>query len=262
MKNTGVVFANDVNSERLQAVVGNFHRLGIVNTIVTNIDGRKYHEFMTGFDRVLLDAPCTGSGVISKDPNVKTSKTEVDIQKCYNLQRKLILTAIDCLSAKSKTGGFLVYSTCSILPQENEWVIDYALKKRNVRLVSTGLDFGNEGYTSYRGYKYHPSMKLTRRFYPHTFNMDGFFVAKLQKFSDAIPKTNELESDDIVEDVIDDTLPLPKKIDKRDWFYKDIIEKRKKKRQDTNHYLTVFEKPTKTDNIKKKNIGTIKSKKN
>jgi ribosomal RNA methyltransferase Nop2 len=243
MKNTGIVFANDVNKDRLQAVVGNFHRMGIVNAIVSNIDGRKYKDFMTGFDRVLLDAPCTGSGVISKDPNVKTSKTDLDIQKCYNLQRQLILSAIDCLSAKSKTGGYLVYSTCSILPQENEWVIDYALKKRNVRLVSTGLDFGSEGYTSYRGYKYHPSMKLTRRFYPHTFNMDGFFVAKLQKFSDAIPKSIDQESDDIDEN--DMEIPeesLPKKLDKRDWFYKELIEKRRKKRHDTNHTVTIFEK--------------------
>lgn len=178
MKNTGVLFANDVSKERLHAVVGNFHRLGIQNAIVTNIDGTKYREVMTGFDRVLLDAPCTGSGVISKDPSVKTTKTEIDVQRCYNLQRKLLLTAIDCTSANSKTGGFIVYSTCSVLPQENEWVIDYALSKRNVRLVPCGIDFGTEGLTSFEGRKYHPSIKLTRRFYPHTYNMDGFFCGK------------------------------------------------------------------------------------
>lgn len=248
MKNTGVLFANDVNKDRLQAVVGNFHRLGIQNAIVTSIDGTKYRDVMTGFDRVLLDAPCTGSGVISKDPSVKTTKTDVDIQRCYNLQRKLLLTAIDCLSANSETGGYLVYSTCSILPQENEWVVDYALRKRNVRLVSTGLDFGNEGFVNFAGQKYHPSMKLTRRFYPHTFNMDGFFVAKLQKFSDAIPSSKKEDTDE--EEVEDENLEqdeteLPKKIDKRDWFYKDIIEKRKKQREDPHHVVKVFEKPTK-----------------
>lgn len=249
MKNTGVLFANDVNKDRLQAVVGNFHRLGIQNAIVTSIDGTKYRDVMTGFDRVLLDAPCTGSGVISKDPSVKTTKTDVDIQRCYNLQRKLLLTAIDCLSANSETGGYLVYSTCSILPQENEWVVDYALRKRNVRLVSTGLDFGNEGFVNFAGQKYHPSMKLTRRFYPHTYNMDGFFVAKLQKFSDAIPSTKKEDTDE--EEVVDanheqdDEQELPKKIDKRDWFYKDVIEKRKKQREDPHHVVKVFEKPSK-----------------
>ncbi|XP_055620231.1 probable 28S rRNA (cytosine-C(5))-methyltransferase [Toxorhynchites rutilus septentrionalis] len=249
MKNTGVLFANDVNKNRLQAVTGNFHRLGIQNAIVTNIDGTKYRDIMTGFDRVLLDAPCTGSGVISKDPSVKTTKTEIDVQRCYNLQRKLLLTAIDCVSASSRTGGYIVYSTCSILPQENEWVLDYAIRKRNVRLVSTNLDFGTEGFVNFAGQKYHPSMKLARRFYPHTFNMDGFFVAKLQKFSDAIPshKNNneeeeeELFADESVDKVVQE---LPKKIDKRDWYYSDIIEKRKKQRLDPNHIEKVFQKPT------------------
>ncbi|XP_055532799.1 probable 28S rRNA (cytosine(4447)-C(5))-methyltransferase [Wyeomyia smithii] len=246
MKNTGVLFANDINKERLQAVVGNFHRLGIQNAIVTNIDGTKYNQVMTGFDRVLLDAPCSGSGVISKDPSVKTTKTEIDIQRCYNLQRKLLLSAIDCLSANSNTGGYLVYSTCSILPQENEWVIDYALRKRNVRLVSTGLDIGTEGFVNFAGQKYHPTMRLTRRFYPHTYNMDGFFVAKLQKFSDAITACNNDNDYENTSSNEEQTFEnLPKKIDKRDWFYKDVIEKRKQLRKDTNHVVKIFEKPAK-----------------
>ncbi|KAI4501798.1 hypothetical protein M0802_003133 [Mischocyttarus mexicanus] len=192
MKNTGVLFSNDVNQQRIKAVVGNFHRLGIVNSIISSYDGRKIPSIMKGFDRVLLDAPCTGTGVVAKDPSVKTNKDEVDVQRCCTLQRDLLLAAIDCVNARSESGGIIVYSTCSILPEENEWIIDYALKKRDVKLVPTGLEFGADGFTNYRQHRFHPSLKLTKRFYPHAHNMDGFFVAKLKKFSNIIPKQEQI----------------------------------------------------------------------
>nr|XP_042711017.1 probable 28S rRNA (cytosine(4447)-C(5))-methyltransferase isoform X2 [Chrysemys picta bellii] len=152
MKNTGVILANDSSAERLRSVVGNLHRLGVTNAVLSHCDGRQFPKVLGGFDRVLLDAPCSGTGVISKDPAVKTNKVE-----------------------------------------ENEWVVDYALKKRNVRLVPTGLDFGKEGFTRFKDRRFHPSLKSTQRFYPHTHNMDGFFIAKLKKFSNAIPKMQKDE---------------------------------------------------------------------
>lgn len=185
MRNTGAVFANDSNRKRAKGLIGNTHRLGVKNTIICNYDAKEaFPRILGGFDRILLDAPCSGTGVIGKDPSIKTSKNERDFQLLPHLQRQLLLAAIDSVDHNSKTGGYIVYSTCSVTVEENEQVVQYALRKRpNVKIVDTGIQegFGTEGFRSFESKKFDDNMSKTRRWYPHKENVDGFFVCKLKK---------------------------------------------------------------------------------
>lgn len=184
MKNTGCVFANDANKARTKSLIANIHRLNCTNTIVCNYDAREFPKIIGGFDRILLDAPCSGTGVIGKDQSVKTNRSPKDFIEIPHLQKQLLLSAIDSVDHNSPNGGVIVYSTCSVMVEENESVVDYALRKRpNVKLVESGLTIGKDGFTSFRGKTFDPSVKLTKRYYPHVYNVDGFFVAKFQKFA-------------------------------------------------------------------------------
>ncbi|AYU81199.1 nucleolar protein, putative [Leishmania donovani] len=187
MKNTGVLFANDVSEPRCKSLNANLQRLGVTNCIVTNYDGTGYERVMRNFDRVLLDAPCSGTGIISRDKSIKTSKQHEDIQRASQLQRALLLSAIDAC----KIGGYVVYSTCSFLVEEDEAIVDFALRRRDVQVVEMGLPFGRPGFTKYRHHRYHDSLEFSRRYFPHVHNMDGFFICKLKKLSDSTTKQQD-----------------------------------------------------------------------
>lgn len=180
MNNTGVLYANDFNKDRIYGLTANIQRMGVKNAICTHMDALKLPY--VNVDKVLLDAPCSGTGIISKDPAVKRSKSHEEIKKLGMKQRELILKAFDMLNGRKPDTSYLVYSTCSIFVEENECVVDYLLKKRpNARVVDTELPIGKEGFKAYRGWRFHPSLKNTRRFYPHVHNTDGFFIAKIKK---------------------------------------------------------------------------------
>ena len=94
LQNTGVVFANDSNKARTKSLTANVHRLGCRNVVVCSYDGREFPKVMGGFDRVLLDAPCSGTGVISKDASVKVNKVMVHV-RCSHLDSDFARIMID-----------------------------------------------------------------------------------------------------------------------------------------------------------------------
>merc|ERR1712039_783614 len=107
-----------------------------MGVIATSLDGRKLAQMLPRLDRVLLDAPCSGSGIVARDPSVKVKRGMKDFEEISALQKELLACAVDMVDASSKTGGYIVYSTCSVSVEENEAVIEHALKTRSVELVS------------------------------------------------------------------------------------------------------------------------------
>jgi ribosomal RNA methyltransferase Nop2 len=181
MGNSGILVANDKSKIRTKSLVSTIHRLGIENSIITNFDGSIFPQKMKGFDKVLLDAPCTGSGIISHDNQIKIRKINSALLINSTLQKRLLLAAIDSLKKNYKKDTFLVYSTCSLLVEENECIIQYALEKRDIKIIPTGLNFGLPGFSKYKNIIFNSKMNHSKRFFPHIHNIDGFFICKVQK---------------------------------------------------------------------------------
>lgn len=176
MNNTGVLYCNDVCKERTASLRSNVSRMAVTNAIVTNLDAKDF--YVGKVDRVLLDAPCSGTGVVSKDPAIKTNKSKEEIKKIVKTQKRLILHAFDML----KVGGVMVYSTCSILVDENENVVDHLLSQRkNARVAELDVAVGKDGFANFRSENFNGSLCKSKRTYPHVHNMDGFFYCKIKK---------------------------------------------------------------------------------
>ena len=173
MNNQGVVIAADLEAHKLESLTSEAQRLGIENIQTRQIDLLKVtiKDFDGYFDRVLLDAPCTGLGVMRRNPDTKWKRTLKDILRLCAQQKKMLNAAANLVIP----GGILVYAVCSCEPEENEQVITAFLEKRKDYSLDTMEDISAFPNASFK------TMDHCFKTYPHALHMDGFFAARLKR---------------------------------------------------------------------------------
>ena len=212
MQNSGLIIANEVSMGRLKILASNLERCGVTNTIISRKDGvalcnriNKYMRFPSSdvkksptgtereaykrnrkvsfefkFDKILVDAPCSGEGTLRSSPKTYVIWNIKTIQNLPRIQKQLVLSAFEIL----KSGGELIYSTCTHAPEENEGVVDAVLQelgdKIKLEKISLPIKF-REGITSFENKKYSNEVKKCARIYPQDNNTEGFFIAKFKK---------------------------------------------------------------------------------
>lgn len=183
LSNEGALVANDITGERLAALGINMQRVGAKNCAITQMRGEQFGKIAAEagllFDRILLDAPCSGTGTIRKSLKTIDMWNPDMVKRLSNMQKALIASAFKAL----RTGGTLVYSTCSNEPEENEGVIDWLLGKfSNAKLQDIYLDIKRSpAVLEFEGKSYNPEIKKCLRIWPQDNDTEGFFVAKIIK---------------------------------------------------------------------------------
>jgi len=182
MENRGVIVANDVDIERVKALSNNVDRMGAINVVITVEHGYKFGKMYPDyFDKVLVDAPCSALGTLSKNLEVLKWWGMEKIGRLLTAQKSLILSGFDSL----RPGGLMVYSTCTITPFENEYIINYLLETRENAEI---LDFQipcvklRDGITTWDRFTFHEEIKKCKRIEPHlNVGFEGFFIALIRK---------------------------------------------------------------------------------
>lgn len=174
----GVVVANDVNQERLKGLVRNMEMFGVTNYLVLNELPKRLAERFTGyFDKIVIDAPCSGEGMFRKDPYAVKSWGEFSVEKCISMQKSILKYA----SAMLRPGGHIVYSTCTFAPEENEGMIGNFLAKNPEFEVEEIKAFPGmaAGRPEWAGAPEQVGRSI--RLWPHKIKGEGHFVALLRK---------------------------------------------------------------------------------
>lgn len=181
MRLEGALVANDASFARLKALAANVQRCGASNAVLTQVDGRHFPQFARGiFDRVLVDAPCSGLGQVRVFKEIEERWTERAVERLAKLQKGLIVAGFDCL----KPGGVMVYSTCTLAPDEGEAVVQELLEKRETAEIrSIGMEKikTHPGLSEWRKRAFSSSIKRCVRIYPYDNGTEGFFIAKISR---------------------------------------------------------------------------------
>ena len=178
MKNEGTLILIEKNIKRIPALEINLRRMGVINSIILNEDAVELPKRGIHADKILLDAPCTGEGLIIEDPSRKKSKSLKSINKMAEIQRMLLKAGLDVL----KPGGQLLYSTCSIAPEENELVVNQVLQNSsNCSIIKIPFHYGVNGLTRVYGKELMKDLNHSQRIYPHLHETIGFFLCLIKK---------------------------------------------------------------------------------
>ncbi|MHC1635220.1 MAG: NOL1/NOP2/sun family putative RNA methylase [Candidatus Methanospirareceae archaeon] len=179
MENKGCIIANDISLSRIKSLVYNIELTGTLNAIVTRMDAVSFSKFPERFDKILVDVPCSCEGVVRRDWGV-FNDWSVNMIRGLSYRQKRILSA--CLKAL-KREGILVYSTCTLAPEENEEVIDYALRNFDLEVEEIRVEGlkAREGILEWEGKEFDERVRKAIRIYPQDNDTEGFFIAKLRK---------------------------------------------------------------------------------
>ncbi|MEM3623575.1 MAG: RsmB/NOP family class I SAM-dependent RNA methyltransferase [Candidatus Bathyarchaeia archaeon] len=172
MENTGAIIALDVKLQRLTALSNQLERCHVKNAIVYNLDARHVSKLGMKFDRILLDVPCSGN--FSTDKDWFKRRTIRDVEENAKRQKEILTEAAKVL----KDDGEIVYSTCSLEPEEDELNIDWAIKNLGFRVEKIDC-YGELSPTEIFGRKLNDQIENCRRIWPG--KTQGFFVCKLKK---------------------------------------------------------------------------------
>ena len=177
MENKGILVANDYKGIRIAPLGINLQRCGISNAIITLMEGRWFKDLR--FDKILVDAPCSGTGTIRKSFKTLMIWNPDVIKRLAGQQRQLIETGFNLL----KGNGTLVYSTCSLEPEENEEVVNYLINKyENAKIEEIKLDIKRSpAILEFDDKKYNEEIKKCLRIWPQDNDTEGFFVVKILK---------------------------------------------------------------------------------